>query len=181
MVMTIYLLLTTAYSLFLKPVALLDVLALTSLYTLRIIAGAVAISVPLSYWLLAFSMFIFFSLALSKRFSELYNLKQKPEGKQTTRGYHTEDLPMVSLFGISSGYMSVLIMVLYIDDLQADSLYDHPIWLWPVAIAVLYWISRIWLLAHRGELHEDPVLFAIHDRISYLVALLVAVCLLLAL
>ncbi|MGD8407961.1 MAG: hypothetical protein PVF21_05025, partial [Thiohalophilus sp.] len=104
-----------------------------------------------------------------------------PEGKQTTRGYHTEDLPMVSLFGISSGYMSVLIMVLYIDDLQADSLYDHPIWLWPVAIAVLYWISRIWLLAHRGELHEDPVLFAIHDRISYLVALLVAVCLLLAL
>ena len=181
LVMTIYLLLTTAYSLFLKPVALLDVLALTSLYTLRIIAGAVAISVPLSYWLLAFSMFIFFSLALSKRFSELYNLKQKPEGKQTTRGYHTEDLPMVSLFGISSGYMSVLIMVLYIDDLQADSLYDHPLWLWPVAIAVLYWISRIWLLAHRGELHEDPVLFAIHDRTSYLVALLVAICLLLAL
>ncbi|MGD8796084.1 MAG: UbiA family prenyltransferase [Thiohalophilus sp.] len=181
LVMTIYLLLTTAYSLFLKPVALLDVLALTSLYTLRIIAGAVAISVPLSYWLLAFSMFIFFSLALSKRFSELYNLKQKPEGKQTTRGYHTEDLTMVSLFGISSGYMSVLIMVLYIDDLQADSLYDHPLWLWPVAIAVLYWISRIWLLAHRGELHEDPVLFAIHDRTSYVVALLVAVCLLLAL
>lgn len=181
LVLVSYLLLTTAYSLFLKPVALLDVLALTSLYTLRIIAGAVAIAVPLSYWLLAFSMFIFFSLALSKRFSELYNLKQKPEGKQTARGYHTEDLPVVSLFGISSGYLSVLIMVLYIHDLQADSLYDHPLWLWPVAIAVLYWISRIWLLAHRGVLHEDPVLFAIHDRTSYVVALLVAVCLLLAL
>jgi len=176
-----YLLLTITYSLFLKPVALLDVLALTSLYTLRIIAGAVAISVPLSHWLLAFSMFIFFSLALSKRFSELYNLKLKPEGKQTTRGYHTEDLPMVSLFGISSGYIAVLIMVLYIHDLQADNLYDQPLWLWPVAIAILYWISRIWLLAHRGVLHEDPVLFAIHDRTSYVVALLVAVCLLLAL
>ncbi|MDR9437157.1 MAG: UbiA family prenyltransferase [Thiohalophilus sp.] len=181
LVLVIYLLLTTAYSLFLKPVALLDVLALTSLYTLRIIAGALAIDVPLSYWLLAFSMFIFFSLALSKRFSELYNLKQKPEGKQTARGYHTEDLPVVSLFGISSGYLSVLIMVLYIHDLQADSLYDQPLWLWPVAIAVLYWISRIWLLAHRGVLHEDPVLFAIHDRTSYIVALLVAICLLLAL
>ncbi|MFP3873093.1 MAG: UbiA family prenyltransferase [Thiohalophilus sp.] len=176
-----YLLLTVTYSLFLKPLALLDVLALTSLYTLRIIAGAVAISVPLSHWLLAFSMFIFFSLALSKRFSELYNLKQKPEGKQTTRGYHTGDLPMVSLFGISSGYIAVLIMVLYIHDLQADNLYDQPLWLWPVAIAILYWISRIWLLAHRGVLHEDPVLFAIHDRTSYVVALLVAVCLSLAL
>lgn len=181
LVMLTYLVLTTSYSLFLKPIALLDVLALTSLYTLRIFAGAVAISVPLSYWLLAFSMFIFLSLALSKRFSELYNLKQDPEGKQTARGYHTEDLPMISLFGISSGYMSVLVMVLYIDDLQASSLYNQPAWLWPVAIAVLYWISRIWLLAHRGELHEDPVLFAIHDRISYIVALLVAISLFLAL
>lgn len=176
-----YLLLTLTYSLFLKPLALLDVLALTTLYTLRIIAGAIAVSVPLSYWLLAFSMFIFFSLALSKRFSELHNLKQTPEGTQTTRGYHTEDISMISLFGVSSGYLSVLIMVLYIHDLQADSLYDHPLWLWPVAITILYWISRIWLLAHRGVLHEDPVLFAIHDRTSYVVALLAATCLLLAL
>lgn len=181
LVLGLYLFLTISYSLFLKPVALLDVLALTTLYTLRIFAGAVAIGVPLSYWLLAFSMFIFLSLALSKRFSELYNLKQTPGGKQTTRGYHIEDLPVVSLFGISSGYLSVLIMVLYIHDLQADSLYNQPLWLWPVAIAILYWISRIWLLAHRGELHEDPVLFAIHDRTSYIVALLVAACLLLAL
>ncbi len=181
LVLLCYLLLTTAYSLFLKPIVLLDVLALTSLYTLRIIAGAIAVSVPLSYWLLAFSMFIFLSLALSKRFSELYNLKQNPQGKQTARGYHTEDLPVVSLFGISSGYLSVLVMVLYIHDLQADSLYDHPAWLWPVAVAVMYWISRLWLLAHRGELHEDPVLFAIHDRTSYVVALLVAASLLLAL
>lgn len=181
LILLVYLVLTTAYSLYLKPLAMLDVISLTSLYTLRIIAGAVAISVPLSYWLLAFSMFIFLSLALSKRYSELHNLKQQPQGKQTTRGYHTEDLPMIRVFGSNSGYLSVLVLVLYIHDLQADAQYTHPIWLWPVALAVLYWISRIWLLAHRGELHEDPVLFAIHDRTSYVIAALVAVSLLLAL
>jgi len=175
-----YIILTLVYSFVLKQYALLDVLALTSLYTLRIIAGALAIHVALSYWLLAFSMFIFLSLALSKRYSELHNLKQSASGKQRARGYHVEDLPIIILFGISSGYLSVLVTVLYINDLQADTLYHHPVWLWPVSLAVLYWISRIWLLAHRGELHEDPVLFAIHDRTSYVVVLLIAISLLLA-
>jgi len=176
-----YIVLTLAYSFLLKPYALLDVLTLTSLYTLRIIGGAVAIHQSMSYWLLAFSMFIFLSLALSKRYSELHNLKQLGSGKQRARGYHVEDLPIIILFGISSGYLAVLVTVLYINDLQADTLYSHPMWLWPVSMAVLYWISRIWLLAHRGELHEDPVLFAIHDRASYIVVLLVAISLLLAL
>ena len=176
-----YIVLTLSYSFLLKPFALLDVLALTSLYTLRIIGGAVAVNLSLSYWLLAFSMFIFLSLALSKRYSELHNLKQLGSGKQQARGYHVEDLPIIILFGISSGYLAVLVTVLYINDLQADALYSHPMWLWPVSMAVLYWISRIWLLAHRGELHEDPVLFAIHDRASYVVVLLVAISLLLAL
>jgi len=156
------------------------VLTLTSLYTLRIIAGALAINLSLSYWLLAFSMFIFLSLALSKRYSELHNLKQLDSGKRVARGYHTEDLPIILLFGTSSGYLSVLVTVLYINDLQASNLYSHPIWLWPVSMAVLYWISRIWLLAHRGELHEDPVLFAIHDPASYIVLLLAAVSLIMA-
>jgi 4-hydroxybenzoate polyprenyltransferase len=176
-----YIVLTLAYSFLLKPYALLDVLTLTSLYTLRIVGGAVAIHQELSYWLLAFSMFIFLSLALSKRYSELHNLKQLGSGKQQARGYHVEDLPIIILFGISSGYLAVLVTVLYINDLQASALYHHPIWLWPVSMAVLYWISRIWLLAHRGELHEDPVLFAIHDRASYVVAFLVAISILLAL
>jgi 4-hydroxybenzoate polyprenyltransferase len=176
-----YIVLTLAYSFYLKPFALLDVLSLTSLYTLRIIAGGVAVNIALSYWLLAFSMFIFLSLALSKRYSELHNLKQFSSGKQQARGYHVEDLPIIIIFGISSGYLAVLVTVLYINDLQAGALYNHPLWLWPVSMAVLYWISRIWLLAHRGELHEDPVLFAIHDRASYIVVLLVAISLLLAL
>lgn len=181
LMLLVYIALTLLYSFLLKQFALLDVLALTTLYTLRIIAGAVAIHVLLSYWLLAFSVFIFLSLALTKRYSELHNLKHSDSRKQRARGYHVEDLPIIILFGISSGYLSVLVTVLYINDLQADALYHHPVWLWPVSMAVLYWISRIWLLAHRGEMHEDPVLFAIRDRASYIVVLLVMISLFMAL
>lgn len=180
-VLTAYLVLTTAYSLYLKPMALLDVITLTSLYTIRIIAGAMAITVPLSYWLLAFSMFIFLSLALIKRFSELKNLSQQGEIKTETRGYHIDDLQAVSLFGISSGYISIMVLVFYIHDLQADSLYSQPDWLWFVAVTILYWISYMWLLAFRGQMNEDPVLFAIHDKTSYIVSLFVMISLYLAL
>jgi len=180
-VLIVYLILTTAYSLFLKPIALLDVITLTSLYTIRIIAGAIAINVPLSHWLLAFSMFIFLSLALIKRFSELKNLVQQGETTSIARGYHVDDLPAVSLFGISSGYISVLVLVFYTHDLQAGNLYNNPDWLWFVAVAVLYWISHMWLLAFRGQMNEDPVLFAIHDKCSYVVSLFVAISLYLAL
>jgi len=180
-ILAVYLALTTAYSLFLKPLALLDVITLTSLYTIRIIAGAIAINVPLSYWLLAFSMFIFLSLALIKRFSELKNMAQSGQTVSASRGYHVDDLPVVSLFGISSGYISVLVLVFYTHDLQAGTLYQNPHWLWFIAVAVLYWISHMWLLAFRGQMNEDPVLFAIHDRNSYIVTLFVSICLYLAL
>ncbi|HFD31618.1 MAG TPA: UbiA family prenyltransferase [Gammaproteobacteria bacterium] len=180
-ILAFYLALTTAYSLFLKPLALLDVITLTSLYTIRIVAGAIAINVPLSYWLLAFSMFIFLSLALIKRFSELKNMALLGQSSSSSRGYHVDDLPAVSLFGISSGYISVLVLVLYTHDLQASTLYKNPESLWFIAIAVLYWISHMWLLAFRGKMNEDPVLFAIHDRNSYIVTLLIAISLYLAL
>ena len=180
-VLTTYLVLTTAYSLYLKPIALLDVITLTSLYTIRIIAGAVAIDVPLSHWLLAFSMFIFLSLALIKRFSELKNLIEQGETKSVARGYHVDDLTAVSLFGITSGYISVMVLVFYIHDLQAGTLYNQPNWLWFVAVTVLYWISHMWLLAFRGQMNEDPVLFAIHDRTSYFISLFVLISLYLAL
>jgi len=180
-ILVIYLILTTAYSLFLKPIILLDVITLTSLYTIRIIAGAFAINVSISYWLLAFSMFIFLSLALIKRFSELKNLSEQGEKKSVSRGYHVEDLSAISLFGITSGYISIFVLVFYIHDLQTGLLYTTPDWLWFMAIAVLYWISRMWLLAFRGQMNEDPVLFAIHDRNSYIISLLVATSLYLAL
>ena len=180
-ILCIYLALTTAYSLFLKAIALIDVITLTSLYTIRIIAGAIAVNVPLSYWLLAFSMFIFLSLALIKRFAELKNLSQHSETKTTSRGYTVNDLTAVSLFGISSGYISIMVLVLYINDLRAGTQYGHPDWLWFVAIAILYWISHMWLLAFRGEMNEDPILFSIHDRPSYIVSLFVILSLYLAL
>jgi 4-hydroxybenzoate polyprenyltransferase/phosphoserine phosphatase len=152
-ILSVYLILTTVYSLFLKQIALLDVITLTSLYTLRIIAGAIAINVPLSYWLLAFSMFIFLSLALIKRFSELKNLAQQGQTTSVSRGYHVDDLPAISLFGITSGYISILVLILYTHDLHAGTLYSQPDWLWFVAIAVLYWISHMWLLAFRGQMN----------------------------
>ncbi len=180
-ILVVYLVLTTAYSLFLKPIALLDVITLTSLYTIRIVAGAIAINVPLSYWLLAFSMFIFLSLALIKRYSELKNLVQQGQTTSLSRGYHVDDLPAISLFGISSGYISILVLILYTHDLHAGTLYSQPDWLWFVAVAILYWISHMWLLAFRGKMNEDPVLFAIHDRSSYIVTLFIAISLYLAL
>lgn len=180
-ILMVYLFLTTAYSLFLKPIALLDVITLTSLYTLRIIAGALAINVPLSYWLLAFSMFIFLSLALIKRFSELKNLAQQGKSTTASRGYHVDDIQALSLFGISSGYISIFVLVFYIHDLHTGMLYTTPDWLWFMAVAVLYWISRMWLLAFRGQMNEDPILFAIRDRNSYLTSLLIAISLYLAL
>lgn len=180
-ILCVYLVLTTAYSLALKAIALIDVITLTSLYTIRIIAGAIAISVPLSYWLLAFSMFIFLSLALIKRYAELKNLAQHSETKTMSRGYTVHDLQPVSLFGISSGYMSIMVLVLYIDDLRAGSQYAQPDWLWFVAVAILYWVSHMWLLAFRGQMNEDPILFSIHDRPSYIVSLFVVLSLYLAL
>lgn len=180
-ILTVYLALTTAYSLFLKPLVLLDVITLTSLYTIRIVAGIIAINAPQSYWLLAFSMFIFLSLALIKRFSELKNMALSGQIHSSSRGYHVEDLPAISLFGICSGYISVLVLVFYTHDLQASTLYKNPDWLWFIAVAVLYWISYMWLLAFRGQMNEDPVLFAIHDRNSYIVTLLVSISLYLAL
>jgi len=173
LVILLYILLTSFYTLRLKRMVLIDVLTLTSLYTIRIIAGATAVDVPVSFWLLTYSIFIFLSLGLVKRYIELQDLFVKHSEKRKTRGYSVDDLPVVLLFGVCSGFVSVLVMVLYINDLQASKLYTHPLWLWIVGMAVLYWINRVWLLAHRGELHEDPVLFAIHDRASYVIVLIV--------
>ncbi len=180
LILLLYLVLTTAYSLFLKPIELIDVITLTSLYTLRIIAGGIALQVDISYWLVAFSLFIFLSLALIKRFSELKNLISQQGEKVQARGYHIDDLYAVGLFGISSAYVAVMILVLYIHDLQADTLYANPDWLWLVSISILYWISHLWLLAWRGKMNEDPILFAIRNKASYYVALITAIGLFLA-
>jgi len=171
-VLTVYFVLTVAYSLRLKQCAIVDVLALASLYTLRIIAGAAAISVPLSFWLLTFSMFIFLSLAFIKRFSELKSAREANlEGALRGRGYEHQDLELVSTMGIGSGYLAVLVLALYIQDGHTSELYRTPQLIWLACPILLFWISRAWLITHRGQMHDDPIVFAIKDRMSWLIGL----------
>ena len=176
-----YLILTTAYSIKLKLHALVDVFTLTVLYSLRIIAGVVAADITVSHWLLAFSVFFFLNLAFAKRYSELHNLAEAGDLMAATRGYVVKDLPIISLFGVTSSYLSIMVMIMYIHDLQASLAYREPLWLWGISIVLLYWVSRVWLYAYRGRMDEDPVLFALHDRMSYVSFALIAVCFWLAL
>ena len=174
LVFAVYFITTTAYSLGLKAVALLDVFILAGLYTVRVLAGTFSANVELSFWLLAFSLFIFFSLAMLKRYSELYNLLQRTKQKTNVRGYTTDDKDILALLGVTSGYISVLVLALYITTPEHMVAYRNPEFLWIVFPALLFWISRVWLLACRGQMNEDPVLFALRDIPSYAVVLIAA-------
>ncbi len=176
-VLAIYFVVTNAYTFWLKREALLDVICLAGLYTLRIFAGAQSTHVPVSMWLLAFSMFAFLSLALVKRVSELRVAKDSSEQALHGRGYSVADQQLLSQAGITSGYMSVLVFALYLHGDEVKALYTQPSVLWFICPLILYWITRVWLLTHRGRMHDDPVIFAVRDRPSYLIgalALLVA-------
>ena len=180
-----YFALTLGYSLVLKRRAMWDVLALAVLYLARLIAGAVAIGVEVSFWLLCFAMFFFLSLALVKRYNELREdrtLPASPDGptKIRGRGYFATDLPLVESMGPAAGYVSALIVALYVYDDSTASMYATPQFLWITVPLLLFWISRVWLIAHRGEMHDDPVVFAIRDRTSYLVGALVVLGVVLA-
>ena len=168
--MLAYLVCTLLYSFRFKTTPILDVCMLAGLYTIRVIAGTVAITALWSFWLLAFSIFIFLSLALAKRSSELYNLMQQDKHWANGRGYGVDDLPLINSMGIASGYLSVLVVALYINSEKVLSVYQYPEVLWIFCPALLYWISRIWLKTSRGEMDEDPIVFAIKDRISWIIA-----------
>lgn len=171
-----YFVLTVAYSLRLKQIPMVDVLTLAGLYTLRIIAGAAAIAVPLTFWLLSFSMFLFLSLAFIKRYSELKAARQNGQTNILHgRGYSPQDLELVANLGGSAGYTAVLVLALYIQDAHTASLYATPQFIWLACPVLLYWISRAWLIAHRGQIHDDPIVFALKDRVSWVVAALFAV------
>lgn len=165
-----YYLLTLAYSLWLKRKEMVDVLLLASLYTLRILAGAAALEVEVSSWLLALSMFLFLSLAMVKRYTELLLQKKRGRLGADGRGYQTEDLETLSQLGIASGFLSVLVMALYLDSETVRKLYSEPQILWLLCPLLLYLIGRIWLLTRRGVVHDDPVVFVSRDRNSLLVA-----------
>lgn len=172
LVLGCYYLLTLAYSLRLKRVPMLDVIVLASLYTVRIIGGAAAIDTPPSFWLLAFSMFIFLSLALLKRYTELATMAEKGRATAAGRGYVVADLPLLQSLGSSAGYLSILVLALYINSSESLALYSHPKALWLICPLMLYWISRAWIIAHRGGMHDDPVIFAVMDRTSRVIAVL---------
>lgn len=162
-VLAAYLVITTAYSFALKRMLLIDVLTLAALYTTRIVAGSAAIEAEESFWLLAFSIFFFLSLALVKRYTELVDFGTGAHRSKTGRGYVDADLETLSQAGMASGFASVLVLALYVDSADVRQLYAHPYLMWPLCPLVLYIIVRIWILARRGEMHEDPVVFILRD------------------
>ena len=173
--LAIYYGLTLAYSLLLKRLMVIDVMTLAALYTLRIIAGAMALAISLSFWLLAFSMFMFLSLAMVKRFAELYPARAEGNVERTLgRGYFPADLEMIASLGASAGYMAVMVLALYINDGDTTLLYRHQEIIWLACPLLLTWITRVWMLAHRGEMHDDPVIFAMRDRFSLVIGALLA-------
>jgi 4-hydroxybenzoate polyprenyltransferase len=171
--MAAYYILTTAYSLHLKRRIVIDICVLAGLYTARIIAGGVATGIPLSVWLLAFSVFFFLSLAAVKRQAELIDSAERGNLKPGGRGYHVDDLPVIAMIGISAGYVSVLVMTLYVNSPAVVALYAHPEALWGVCAVLLYWITRTVMVAHRGHMHDDPVVYAAKDRISQMCLLII--------
>jgi 4-hydroxybenzoate polyprenyltransferase/phosphoserine phosphatase len=169
-VLAVYFALTSGYSWRLKQVPILDVFVLAGLYTIRLVAGHAATGIENSFWLLAFSMFIFLSLALAKRFTELQGLRRQNRTESKGRGYQPADLELVAMLGIVSGFLAVLVMVLYVHSQEVMVLYRHPDLLLLVCPFMLYWISRVWFIAHRGKMQDDPIVFALKDGVSYLVA-----------
>jgi 4-hydroxybenzoate polyprenyltransferase/phosphoserine phosphatase len=169
-----YFLLTCMYSWGLKRVILLDCLTLAMLYTLRIIAGAAAVGMGLSFWLLAFSVFLFLSLAFVKRYAELELQLQKGMPKAHGRGYYTSDAPLVQTMGITSGYAAILVLALYLNSDAVLKLYRTPELVWGAVPVMLFWVSRMWVQAHRGKMHDDPLIFAVKDKASLLSGVLFA-------
>jgi len=176
----LYFTLTIAYSLRLKKVVLLDVFLLATFYTLRIIAGGLAAAVPLSVWLLAFSMFLFLSLAFVKRYAELVIMRSVDGDRAKARSYELSDAELLAFKGTASGYAAVLVLSLYIASGQIKLLYATHQVLWLVCPLLLYWIGYVWFVAHRGLMHHDPLVFAVRDRTSRILILLMLAAVLIA-
>lgn len=170
----IYFLLTCIYSVKLKQLVLVDCMTLAILYTLRIVAGAAAVGSAMTFWLLAFSVFLFLSLAFIKRFAELQVQLLQGKHKAHGRGYFTDDAPLIQMLGIASGFLSVLVLALYLNSPEVQLLYAQPEWVWGNVPVMLFWVSWLWLRAHRGEMHDDPLIFAVKDKVSLVSGVLFA-------
>lgn len=166
LVMLNYFLLTSAYSLHLKRRIVIDIFILACLYTIRIVAGGVATGIVLSVWLLTFSAFFFLALAAVKRQAELIDMAKRGVPMASGRGYHVNDLPIISMIAIGAGYVSVLVLALYVNSPAVLALYSRPEALWGVCAVLAYWITRTVMVAHRGAMHDDPIIYAARDRTS---------------
>lgn len=170
----LYTVTTLTYSLYLKRTLLLDVFVLSGLYTVRILAGSAATGVTISEWLGGFSVFFFLSLAFVKRFSELEGLRERGGEVPAGRGYHVSDVEQLRAFGTGSMFAAVLVTTLYISNPQTSLLYEHAKRLWLVVPVLLLWLSQVWMLASRGEMHDDPVVWAITSKRSLLLGAVMA-------
>jgi len=178
--LVIYFLLNLAYSLYLKQIVLLDVVVLAGLYTMRIMAGSASGAIWPSSWLLAFSTFLFFSLALVKRYAELVTISAVSGGTAQVRGYRVMDKDLLMSLGSTSGYVAVLVLAIYISSGPAEVLYTRYKLIWLLCPLLLFWISYLWLMAHRGVMYDDPLVFTVRNRISRIVILLAGLIFLLA-
>jgi len=176
--LSLYLITTLLYTFRLKKLVLIDVFTLAALYTLRVFAGGEATDTPVTNWAMVFSMFMFLSLGAVKRFAEIFATQRRGEAAIEGRGYRQSDLEIVGVLGAGGGLLSALVSAMYVTSEDVTMLYSQPELLLLICPLVLYWISRVWLLAYRGELLEDPILFAITDKASYWVG---AACLLIIL
>jgi 4-hydroxybenzoate polyprenyltransferase len=176
----LYFALTLTYSLYLKKVVLLDVIVLAGLYALRIMTGGAAVAIWPSEWLLAFSNFLFLSLALVKRYGELVVMRSVDGDHARARSYEISDAELLASMGTASGYIAVLVLALYIRSSTARALYGRHEFIWLLCPLLLYWVGYIWLVAHRGRMHDDPLVFALRDRISLILIVLMSCTALLA-
>jgi 4-hydroxybenzoate polyprenyltransferase len=179
-ILAIYTATTFTYSFLLKRLLILDVLTLSGLYTLRILAGGVATGIQVSNWLLTFSLFIFLSLALAKRYVELSDLAGRSESQTIRRGYFIHDALVLLTFGAASSMAAIVILCLYISSHEVSLLYSRHDYLWLTLPFFIYWIIRLYMIASRGGLHDDPLVWAFHDKASYILAFAILILLMLA-
>ncbi len=171
--MLTYLVLTTLYTFGLKRLVLVDAIVLAVLYTIRVYAGGAATDTVLTYWFIAFSIFLFLSLAFVKRYAELITGDDDDESDTTLagRGYRAADAPLIQMLGVAAGFAASLVFAMYINGAKSLALYSEPDVLWATLPISTYWVSYIWLKAHRGEMHDDPVIFALRDPASWVTVL----------
>ena len=176
LVLLSYVVVTTLYSAWIKQKLFFDVAALAWLYTVRVVAGAVALSLPLSSWLLSVCGYGFLCLALVKRFAELASMEREQRDAAAGRAYRVQDMPVVMALGCAAGLVASLVMALYVDSTASHLRYSHPKFLWALSPILMVGIGRLWLIAGRGNMHDDPIVFVAKDRASLALGALAGAC-----